>query len=174
MVNAEQLLTKQEIADQSGVKIGRVKYYIKNFPDYFEEHKLDGKPHPMYDPEAVEKVQLISDLVADRKSHTEIEKELEAAGYSPVITMVEARAKFDGEASTIAGQLPSQLVATENLVNALSVMNRVADELGRVIKHQEEQIKDRDDTIERLENELSEKNQTIEELQDQLKKKRGK
>ena len=174
MATQQQLLTKQQIADQSGVKIGRVKYYIKNFPDFFEEHKLAGKPHPHYLKDALEKVKLISQLTGERKSYDEIETSLIDAGYSPVIAMVEARAKFDGEASTIAGQSPSALATTENLLNALTVMNRVADEMGKVIRHQEDQIISRDETIKELKNELEEKNQTIDDLEDQLKKKRGK
>lgn len=174
MATSKNLLTKQQIADQSGVKIGRVKYYMSNFPTFFEEHKVSGKAHPMYEGDSVAKVQLISDLISDRKSHDEIETALIQAGYSSMITMVDARAKTDDKSSTIDEQSPSSIVPHQAIVNSLESMNQVVNQMGKVIEYQQDQLKQKDNTIKELKEELDEKNQIIEDLQSQQPKKRGK
>lgn len=174
MATSKNLLTKQQIADQSEVKIGRVKYYMSNFPNFFEEHKVSGKAHPLYEADAIEKVQLISDLISQRKSHDEIEAALMQAGYSSTIVMYESTTKVDDKPSTIDDQSSSSLVSTQAIVTSLDAMNQVVGQMGKVIEYQQEQLKQKDETIRELKDELDQKNQIIKDLQGRKDKKDGK
>jgi len=185
MNNKTQNLSKREIAELSGVKIGRVKYYMGIFAEYFPEHKIEGKAHPTYERNAVQIVKLISDSIANREDHTTIRRKLEEAGYSPVETYIPETAKIDdklkSETSTIVERLPDATNSLIALSEGLKALNRMNAELGELIKKQEQDITERDEIIEQLqqekqelEAEIQEKTRLIEVMEAQLEEEKRK
>jgi hypothetical protein len=128
--------TKTEIAENSGIHLGRVSYYFKQFPEYFEEHQVKGKVHPVYDESAIEIVKLIGDMIKT-SSHNEIRSALNEAGYSPIIEMIDKSTAIIESGNineTIAIDVVEKNIETQiRVINTLTRMNeQQADIIGKL------------------------------------------
>ena len=83
-MNQQQRLTKQQIAQKTGISIGRVKYAMSQFSEYFPARKIDGYAYSVYDPESIEIVKTITDMIQIH-DHTAIRLKLNDEGYDVVI-----------------------------------------------------------------------------------------
>lgn len=164
-MDSKQRLTKQEIADLSGLSIGKVKYYIRQFPAYFEEHLIGGDRHPVYNAESVEIAKLIADLIRDN-NYEDIERELKQAGFNPIIDHIEdddidTTATIDDNRAIITRQLLSGEKWLDSAVDAIASLNQLNDlqaeiirKQSRVISEQSEQIADLEEENERLKRQM--------------------
>lgn len=127
-------LTKQDIADGSGLTIGKVKNYIKLFPEYFEEIELSGRKHPVYSVECVEIVKLIAGMIR-KHDHEDIKTALNKAGYSPYIEMIPKSIAIDDGDTAIT-------IQQDSLFEVIEAQKQVIEVQRDVIKQQKQIIDD--------------------------------
>lgn len=169
-MDSKKRLAKQEIADLSGLSIGKVKYYIKQFPAYFEEHFIVGDRHPVYNSESVEIVKIIADMIRE-KNHTDIEQALNKAGFNPIIEYVEkddsdTTATIDNNRAVIARQLLSGDNMLQSAVEAITSLNQLNDLQTEIIRKQSRVISEQSEQIADLEAENEQLKRRIEDSSD--------
>lgn len=122
------MITKTQIAELSGLHLSKVQYYMKNFSEYFEGHKVSGQRWEVYDKEAVEKVKIIADNIKDH-NHDEIKTMLDDAGYSPVFEMTTQSISIADKGITTAIEINSLLHLVDVQRQIIDYQKRVIDDL---------------------------------------------
>ncbi len=143
------MLTKKMIAEQSGISVGSVKYYITQFDEYFPGQKARGSRWLVYDDSAVEKIQIIAGMIGNY-DHDSIRTKLNEKGHEPI---------YEGQIT------PHDNNKDVNMTKTIIKQEKVIDSLLQVIEAQEKII-DRDSAIiDRLELDIA-------RLQNEIKNKR--
>lgn len=161
------MLTKKQIAQKSGIPTSTVKYYMDNYSEFFVEHDVDGSPYPKYEEQAVDVAKRIGELTAERKSRDEI-REILAEDFEAIETYIPSASMVDDNLRDKATTIDASTLSVQNSVlavgEALGALNRMNDELGKVIKKQEKDIETRDATIDEQQKTLTKKEAEIERL----------
>lgn len=152
-MDSKTYLKKQDIVNLSGLSVGKVKYYIQLFPEYFEEHFMSGNRHPVYTLDSVEIIKIIASMMRHH-THNDIRTTLNEQGYNPIIDMIDrSTAKIDDSIAKIPKQLPYDI---NSVVDTMKAQKQIIDIQADTIRRQRDLLEEQKQIIEGLQ----EKDQT--------------
>jgi hypothetical protein len=125
-------LTKQNISSLSGFSVGKVKNYIKLFPEYFQEVEISGRKHPVYYPDSVEIVKIIASMIR-KNDHEDIKTALNEAGYNPYYEYVDKSTAITANNTTATIELKSLIDIVDAQKQIIGYQKDVIQEQRQII-----------------------------------------